>query len=63
MQLAGKGSKKETHIDVLDDEVVDDHRVARGAHAEAALGQVDGQVQRARPLRAYVGERDDLVRV
>ena len=56
--------KRDTHSDVLDDEVIEDERVAGGAHAkaDAEARQVDGETELLRPGGIRVRERENLWR-
>ena len=53
-----------TYAEVLDDEVVEDERVARRADTEANAGaaEVDGQTERLAPCTVDIGVGGDLTR-
>ena len=50
----------ETHLDVLDDQVFQDQRIASGADTKTFGGQIDGESERFGPLCIRVGESNDL---
>lgn len=60
MVRQGPENQRGTHLDVLDDQIIQDQCVAVGADTEAFSGQVEGKSDRFGPLCARVSEGDDL---
>lgn len=55
------GNRTGTHLDVFDDQVVQDQCIACGADTKTFGGKVERKAERFRPLCVRVGEGNDLM--